>query len=803
MSDSVQLVSKSYHQNLLNEMHQMQVSGQLCDVTVQVDYQGHLEEFEAHKAVLAATSKFFKDIFLEENPVTKSDSKIVLQEMQTADFACFLEFVYTARVEVEKGRVSNMLQVAKKLQCRNLEDTCIQVVELNLPDLPSPSGTQRDNLSQEAEGEAETQMTLNNSSSQEEPNTETAGMEQNNPMQKTEKKESRKDEQVKNRRLSTRLAGRKVFVDIPKKKYMRKLKDQEKVSLEMSSQCPSEEMPKKAGMKEPANKEEYVQEKAVEEEVEAQERSDIADHEAQDVIEDDCTDMDFEPDEDQQAKDLEDGEEKKNKRGGLFSCETCQRGFQYEKSFLKHIKQSHGVMPEVIYRCNTCNQTFANRCNLKIHERHVHSDERLFPCDVCNKAFKRKKDVKRHSRQVHEGGGERHFCQQCGKALSSKTALILHERTHTGDRPYECPECKAKFSQTSALKTHRRTHTGEKPFSCDECGARFTQNHMLAYHKRCHSGEKPFMCESCGKSFASKEYLKHHSRIHTGSKPFKCEICSRAFAQRNSLHQHMKVHTGERPYHCNQCGKQFTQLNALQRHHRIHTGEKPYMCMLCNRTFTDKSTVRRHTMTHDKDTPWKNYLVVLQGNVESGHKKRMKQGDVDFVKQQDKEAAAAAETSDGQSMVTQGEPSMVAVSEQPVPVSIAGDWSSPGQTAIALVSHATLAGYTVIQTDAPETHLHAVVNVEHLAGTGTEVISLDSPISVACPVTVPVSLCTPVPTETTVETQLSEPELVPSCPSVPVPSEAPELNVTESVSVEAMEMTSEPACANTTDPQHT
>ena len=55
---------------------------------------------------------------------------------------------------------------------------------------------------------------------------------------------------------------------------------------------------------------------------------------------------------------------------------------------------------EVTYRCETCQQTFANRGNLKIHQQHVHNDERLFSCQVCAKTFKRKKDVIRHQRQV-------------------------------------------------------------------------------------------------------------------------------------------------------------------------------------------------------------------------------------------------------------------------------------------------------------------------------------------------------------------------------------------------------------------
>ena len=66
--------------------------------------------------------------------------------------------------------------------------------------------------------------------------------------------------------------------------------------------------------------------------------------------------------------------------------------------------------------------------------------------------------------------------------------MKMHERTHTGERPFQCKYCKKGFVNSSNLKAHETVHTGERPFQCKYCNKDFASLSNLIKHER---REKP------------------------------------------------------------------------------------------------------------------------------------------------------------------------------------------------------------------------------------------------------------------------------------------------------------------------
>uniref|UniRef100_A0A0N5AIQ6 Protein krueppel n=1 Tax=Syphacia muris TaxID=451379 RepID=A0A0N5AIQ6_9BILA len=202
-------------------------------------------------------------------------------------------------------------------------------------------------------------------------------------------------------------------------------------------------------------------------------------------------------------------------------CFICGRTFP-TRTVLKEHQMSHtGAKPK---SCSFCGRVFYSKNSLHVHER-IHTGEKPFQCPICTKCFARQTNYNIHMK-LH-ASGRRYFCAFCGKWFRSENDMLGHQRqclarmqgaAVCSERPlrYQCSYCEKMFHHRRDKNIHERTHTGERPYSCGYCGKGFTQSQALTIHIRTHTGERPYSCLVCSKDFRDSSALRKHEFIkHT------------------------------------------------------------------------------------------------------------------------------------------------------------------------------------------------------------------------------------------------------------------------------------------------
>ncbi|XP_043225760.1 transcriptional activator cubitus interruptus-like isoform X2 [Amphibalanus amphitrite] len=151
----------------------------------------------------------------------------------------------------------------------------------------------------------------------------------------------------------------------------------------------------------------------------------------------------------------------------------------------------------------------------------------------CGRDYDLQADLVKHVNNDHISANKKSFscrwkdCPREQKPFKAQYMLVVHVRTHTGDKPNKCSfeGCNKRYSRLENLKTHLRSHTGEKPYACEFPG--------------------------CNKAFSNaSDRAKHQNRTHSNEKPYVCKIpgCTKRYTDPSSLRKHVKTVHGPEFY---------------------------------------------------------------------------------------------------------------------------------------------------------------------------------------------------------------------------------------------------------------
>uniref|UniRef100_A0A4W5K4N3 BCL11 transcription factor A b n=1 Tax=Hucho hucho TaxID=62062 RepID=A0A4W5K4N3_9TELE len=276
------------------------------------------------------------------------------------------------------------------------------------------------------------------------------------------------------------------------------------------------------------------------------------------------------------------------------------------------------------YTCTTCKHPFISAWFLLQHAQNTHGFRIYLESEPGSPLTPRVAAPPGMGGDCTSQGATpgRLLCLFCGKTFKFQSNLIVHRRSHTGEKPYKCHLCNHACTQASKLKRHMKTHSQKNSLNaksddglstasspdpgtsdlvgsatsalksvveldggCGTSGHSGTGSGASTPHLS-GSGGRPSSkdgsrrsdtCEYCGKIFKNCSNLTVHRRSHTGERPYKCDLCSYACAQSSKLTRHMKTHgqMGKDVYKCEICHMPFSVYSTLEKHMKKWHSDQP------------------------------------------------------------------------------------------------------------------------------------------------------------------------------------------------------------------------------------
>ncbi|XP_032427137.1 zinc finger and BTB domain-containing protein 11 [Xiphophorus hellerii] len=231
----------------------------------------------------------------------------------------------------------------------------------------------------------------------------------------------------------------------------------------------------------------------------------------------------------------------------------------------------------------------------------------LRPDEVAAKAVEPEAEAKQQDGAPQNAGSEEHTCSECGMSFQRRYSLIMHTLKHEKARAYKCSLCSKEFQYAASLQAHLARHKQQRsqrassvPKALAELGPAERAESELDDKAAVAAAytRREFVCDICGKTLPKLYSLRIHMLTHTGVRPHTCKVCGKTFAHKHSLKMHRVLHDVTKQFQCEYCKKTFVSKRSMEEHTSLHTGESKYLCNTCGATFHRASALSKHLKKH-------------------------------------------------------------------------------------------------------------------------------------------------------------------------------------------------------------